>query len=265
MERISTLTLQIRALGSDAENKQPPFALGPALQSVLMEHVDESYAAQLHISTLNPYSQCCFRNDENELIWRITALTSEAMERLVAPASAIKTFRVRNLNESFDVTKTTIESFGTDRLLETLKGDAPSVFKVRFVTPAAFRSKGRYVIIPDARFIFQNLLMRYNQVYAGDSEVDPDTLEYIVEHVAITSYGLRSRYFPRTMGKSDKIPAFMGSLTFRVVGPQSLRGLVAMLLTFGEVAGVGIKTAMGMGGMQLIRHQSTQRGGAIGR
>lgn len=265
MESITTLSLHIKSRGSGEDGKWQPFSLGPMLQSVLMEHVDDDYAAQLHASTFNPYSQYCFAGDSGEIIWRISALTNEAAERLIGPASKIETFTLRNLNETFDVVRKTTESFGVNQLLETLKGEAPPSFRVRFATPAAFKSKGRYVIMPDVRLIFQNLLMHYNQAYAGDAEIDADTLEYVVEHVSITSYNLRSRYFPRTMDKSDKIPAFMGTLTLRVAGPQSLRGLVAMLLAFGEAAGVGMKTSMGMGGMQLMRDQQSRKGGTVGR
>lgn len=265
MEGISTLSLCIEPRGCGASGGHHVFSYGPMLQSVLMNAIDDSYAASLHASTLNPYSQYCFRNDNDEVVWRISALTEEAAEYLIEPASKIKEFKLNNLNEEFTVTKTSYETFGLDRLLGFLKGDAPNSFRVRLATPTAFRSKGRYVLIPDVRLIFQNLLMRYNQVYGGDSEVDSETLEYICEHVFITSYNLRSRYFPRTMGKADKIPAFMGYLTLYVSGPQSLRGLVAMLLSFGEASGLGIKTSMGMGGMQLLKNQSGQVGGNIGR
>lgn len=150
-------------------------------------------------------------------------------------------------------------------MLGILKGEAGPSFRVRFATPTAFKSKGRYTIMPDVRLIFQNLLMHYNQAYAGDSEIDSETLEYLTERVSITSYNLRSRYFPRTMDRSDKIPAFAGTVTLRAHGPQSLQGLVAMLLTFGEAAGVGVKTSMGMGGMQLLKEASTRKGGNVGR
>lgn len=71
------------------------------------------------------------------------------------------------------------------------------------------------------------------------------------------------------MGKADKIPAFVGSLTLHAAGPQSLRGLVAMLLSFGEASGIGVKTSMGMGGVQLLQNASksnpAEQGGQIGR
>lgn len=265
MEHITTLSLHIESQSSGEHLAWQPFSLGPMLQSVLMEHVDDDYAAQLHASTFNPYSQYCCVGDDGELVWRVSALTDEAAERLIGPASKIDSFTLRNVNETFAVKRRQVDSFGTDHLLGILKGEAGPSFRVRFATPTAFKSKGRYTIMPDVRLIFQNLLMHYNQAYAGDSEIDSEMLEYLTERVSITSYNLRSRYFPRTMDRSDKIPAFAGTVTLRAHGPQSLQGLVAMLLTFGEAAGVGVKTSMGMGGMQLLKEALTRKGGNVGR
>lgn len=36
-----------------------------------------------------------------------------------------------------------------------------------------------------------------------------------------------------------------------------------MLLAFAEVSGIGIKTSMGMGGIQLMNDRSTRKGGGI--
>lgn len=143
--------------------------------------------------------------------------------------------------------------------MDCLGSDSRQTFRIRFLTPTAFKSKRQFVIVPDVRLLFQNLLMRYNHCYSGEKEVDQETLDYITEHVRITSYNLKSCYFPRTMSKSDKIPAFVGGLTLYVSGPQSIRGLVAMLLTFGEASGVGIKTSMGMGGICLLPDHGVKR------
>ena len=265
MEHVTTLSLHIDSQSLSEENKRRACSLGPMLQSVLLEQVDDFYAQQLHASTQNPYSQYCFLSEEGELVWRISALTDEAAERLITPASKIESFSLKKRGETFTIARKTIDSIGVDRLLAILQGDADASFRLRFATPTAFKSKGRYVIMPDVRLVFQNLLMRYNQVYAGDCEIDSETVDYIAENVRITSYNLRSKYFPRTMAKADKIPAFVGTVMLHVAGPQSLKGLVSMLLTFGEASGIGIKTSMGMGGMQLIRESSTRKGGTIGR
>lgn len=252
MEHITTVSLDLEPGKGFDLPKSGACSLGPMLQSVLMEHADSTYVKQLHASVFNPYSQYCFVRKDGGLVWRVSALTDEAASRLLKPIDGIESFKLRNLDTTFSIARKTRETVSVQHLLSALKEDAGPTFRVHFMSPVAFKSKGEYVIVPDVRLVFQNLLMRYNQVYAGDSEIDADTVLYISEHTRITSYNLRSHYFPRTMSKNDKIPAFMGDLTLHVAGSQSLRGLVAMLLEFGEVSGVGAKTSMGMGGMQIL-------------
>ena len=47
MEHITTLSLHIEPQSSGEHPSWRPSFLGPMLQSVLMEHVDDDYAAQL--------------------------------------------------------------------------------------------------------------------------------------------------------------------------------------------------------------------------
>ncbi len=269
MEHITTLSLFLEPADGFDMAKQDPYALGPMLQSVLLSHADAEYAELLHATGFNPYSQYCFKDSNGNFIWRINALTDDAAYRLLEPARKIESFTLRNISATFAVSKQVSESESISCLLEKLHGDADARYRIHFATPTAFKSKNRYVFMPDVHLIFQNLLMRYNQVYAGDNEIDSETIDYIAAHTDITSYNLRSRYFPRTMGKQDKLPAFVGTITLHVAGPQSLRGLVSMLLAFGEAAGVGIKTSMGMGGMSLLpigqKTNTAKQGGSIGR
>ena len=135
MEHITTLSLHIEPQSSGEHPSWQPSFLGPMLQSVLMEHLDDDYAAQLHASTFNPYSQYCFVGENGEIIWRVSALTDEAAERLVGPASRIDSFTLRNLNETFTVRRRQFDSFGVDHLLGILKSEAGPTFRVRFATP----------------------------------------------------------------------------------------------------------------------------------
>ena len=269
MEHITTLSLELKPENGFERPKAGVCSLGPMLQSVLMERADPAYAEQLHASSFNPYSQYCFESNDGGIVWRICALTDEAAQLLLEPVRAIESFKLRNLGKTFAVAKTTCETVSLAHVLAALEQGTDATFRIRFASPTAFKSKGQYVIMPDIRLIFQNLLMHYNQVYAGDNEIDDDTISYIVAHTRITSYNLRSHYFPRTMGGTDKIPAFVGGLALHVSGPQSLKGLVSMLLTFGVASGVGIKTSMGMGGVLCARSASNvkpvEQGGSVGR
>ena len=75
-----------------------------------------------------------------------------------------------------------------------------------------------------------------------------ETLEHIEKYVAITKYRLRSTNFSL---EGVRIPGFVGSITFRVKGPQQLVNLIKMLAVFGQYASVGIKTALGMGRVEI--------------
>lgn len=267
METITTLTLHIKP----TENIDVPNAsistFGPMLQSVLLSHASNAYAKKLHESAFHPYSQHCYKDADGEIVWQINALSAEAHEQLINPIRKVEAFTLRNISTSFNVQEHACKTFDISSLLELLGGNTSPTFRMNFITPTAFKSKGNYVIVPSVRLLFQNLLMRYNQIYAQDSEIDAETVPYIASNTIITSYNLRSRYFSRTMSKTDKIPAFVGSLTLRVNGPKTLRGLVCMLLTFAQVSGVGIKTAMGMGGFQMLETPATltatNKGGSV--
>ena len=88
----------------------------------------------------------------------------------------------------------------------------------------------------------------------------PELLDDLESNVMITGYRLHSTSFGV---EGVKIPAYQGSLSLKLLGPQQLVNLVHMLLRFGTYSGVGIKTAMGMGAFQIAereKYTSSQRG-----
>ena len=118
---------------------------------------------------------------------------------------------------------------------------------LEFLTPTAFKSNGRYVILPDVRYIFQSLMNKYG-VSSPDMEMyDEETLEQLVQNSNIIRYKLKSVYFPM---EGIKIPSFKGELSIKVNGTATMAKYAQLLTDFGEYSGIGIKTAMGMGGVR---------------
>lgn len=227
--------------------------MGPFLQGYLMEQLTEQYATQLHQLSFNPYSlQCRLNEDRKSLIWRVATLTDEARRHILEPLQSVESVSLRSLGYALPVVSTTTKAITVKSLTDIINTADLSKARVRFVTPTAFKRSGSYIFMPDVRLIFQNLLMHYCQVYEGNKEIDQETLDYIEQNVRITSYALQSQYFGHVMKGSSKIPAFVGDMTLSVKGPQTMTGLIRMLLRFGEFAGVGIKTSMGMGGIQCL-------------
>lgn len=77
---------------------------------------------------------------------------------------------------------------------------------------------------------------------------DEDMLRMLTEGVKINGYRLSSTTFRM---KGQHIPAFTGTLRFHVRLAAPIQTIWNALLLFGAYSGVGIKTALGMGGMTM--------------
>ena len=67
----------------------------------------------------------------------------------------------------------------------------------------------------------------------------------MTDHSTITWYRLQTILFPM---EKINITGFVGNISIRVHGPETLARYVRLLLRFGEFSGVGIKTGNGNGG-----------------
>ena len=143
----------------------------------------------------------------------------------------------------------TMQDLSSEQLFEFFNENQDrSLYTIHFQTPTGFRSQGEYVLFPTMHLIFQSLMMKYARLVENRPDIEEETLDYLVKHSRITSYRLESSYF-KVHGK--KIPGFRGRLTFKITGPNTLKAYANMLLKFGEYSGLGMKTSLGMGGLEL--------------
>ena len=219
------------------------------MQGILMEQIDADYAEILHEQGLKPYSQYV-RNRENPE-WVIHTYTEEAYRQIILPL----------MREDFD--SAVIEKKGIHlKLIQKQLRTVPKkslleefydksserYFVIEFLTPTSFKSGGRYVIMPNMRYICQSLMNKYSAVSEEMEMYDEETLEQVTENSSIVRYRLQSTFFPM---EGVKIPAFIGSVGIRMYGTDTMARYVRLLLKFGEYSGVGIKTAIGMGAIRV--------------
>ena len=122
--------------------------------------------------------------------------------------------------------------------------------EVNFQTPTSFKSDGKYLIYPDLGLIYASLMRKYSAASEEFDMFDEETLEALVEQSEIIRYRLKTVPFPL---EEVKITGFTGNICIHIKGPETMARYVRMLLEFGEFAGIGIKTGMGMGAMKYIR------------
>ena len=249
-------SLTIRLKG-DEEHKHGPY-MAPLMQGFLMEKIDTAYAQVLHESGAHPYSQYVLVKDD-DILWTVNALSTEAEQQIIKPLLNLdeKTIHLTRREETLQVYEKVAKSWNYTELIEKYYfGSCSRNLTIRFQTPTSFKQNGRYCLFPNSRLVFQSLMLRYD-AGSEDSRIFSDELvEEFEEYAEITDYRLRS---VRYSLEGVKIPSFIGECTFRIKGPQQMVNTAHMLAHFGEYSGVGIKTGLGMGAMEVIEYSGFRK------
>ena len=220
------------------------------LQGVLLEHIAEPYADILHMQQRHPYSQYIYKED-NQVMWCINTLDDEAREQIIAPLSNddFKEFIMKKQNKTVHIlNKTQIEKKQQDMVKEFYSVPPQHMFHIELLTAASFKQRGKYILYPDMRLFYQSLMNKYSAISDDMEMMDEDILNMLADSSEIIKYRLRTVGFPL---EGVIIPAFIGDFTVKINGADTMAAYARMLFRFGEYAGVGVKTAMGMGAFKM--------------
>lgn len=227
------------------------FALNIMLHGLIMELVPPNYADYLHKQAINPYSQYVVK-DGREYVWILNLMDDNSISIIGEEIlkDSFNEFVLKSLNKGkAKIRLKEVEEFGQTEIKEVFyQEQLINKITVRFVNPTAFKQNGEYIFYPDLRLIFQSLLMKYSYLVDFTEEWNESLLEEILQASRITSYQLQSYYYQIHRAR---IPGFMGRITIDVRAPQTLVNFIMVLLKFGEYSGVGVKTSMGMGSLEL--------------
>ena len=232
------------------------YNVSSTLQGALMDNVSYEFGEKIHQSGLKPYSQ--YLNYENDVpVWNINTMDDECHHELVDSLLSDKCndIYLRQKKLTLDIEKKEYQELLYDELLqETFFNTCSRYITIRFKTPTAFKTNDRYQFYPTLELILKSLVNKYNAC-GFESKIDfEDDINQALEYLEVVNYSLHSTrfYLERT-----KIPSFMGKITIRIRGPQQLVNLMHMLFRFGEYSGVGIKTAIGMGAIEIERRKES--------
>jgi CRISPR-associated endoribonuclease Cas6 len=222
------------------------------LHGVLMEHIDSYYAESLHQAGWKPYSQY-IECKGNCIYWHIQTLSEDSKNNILCPLLDEKFDRVylKHKDRYLNISDKQLTEVTYQQLIdETYFKDSGQFFNIRFLTPCAFKSRGKYVLMPTLKLIYQSLMNKFDSNAVDFSIKSDEVLEQLETYSEIVGYNLRSTHFHL---EGVRIPSFVGRIGIKVHGPQPLVNLVHFMLAFGEYSGVGIKCALGMGGIRIIK------------
>ena len=217
-------------------------------QGAIIELINPNYAEILHKDGLKPYSQH-IKFDNKGIKWIINTLNQEAYENIIRPLLDVENITLKHKDLTLRINNKSETTKSYDNLINEKYDSKNKCFiKVRFETPTAFKSKGKYVFYPDLRLIFQSLINKFNDVSLLYKIQDENLLEKLIDNSHIVNYKLKSTKFYL---ERVRINSFVGEITIKVNGKQELINVANLLFTYGEYSGIGIKNALGMGGINL--------------
>ena len=213
------------------------------LYAAILERAPREFAARLHESTVTPVSQYV-RGD----LWQVSLFGAGSIETLSPILEGLDEVFLRR-----DRTRVTLEQAGfrridsVDDLLEHPVLDRGSL---SFRTPTAFKSAGVYQLLPTQRLVLQSLILKWNGCFGDVCPIEDDGggLEALAEGLCYRSLRLDSTEFAM---KHTRIPGVLGQIAFENRLSGFHKQLANALLAFGTYSGVGIKTTLGMGGLEI--------------
>lgn len=227
------------------------YQMGSLFHGALMEMLPKAYADELHRSELHPYSQyLSFKNQE--CYWTVCCLNEKAVKCIIGGVlQKIEKLEIKKENIEIKIVQKNYKEIRYSELLKHFYEEAGNRYlQVHFLTPTAFKKQGNYVFYPDIRCIYQSLMNKYDAAVREESMTDEETLEQLCENSRIVRYDLKSA--PFFVGKA-KISGYVGKITIKITGTQTMVNFANLLFEFGEYSGVGIKAALGMGAFRIMK------------
>lgn len=214
------------------------------LYAYLLEQLPPDAAQWLHETGTRGISQYLrYRKETGMYQWTVNILDDEIASLLCSRINTLDAVSIEQ--QVFSISGRESRQVTLDALLA--HNVTVNHTTVSFCTPTAFRQTGRYTIFPQERLILQSLVLRWNEVFPMCPLEDPDAFEAMLAGIHIVDYQLRTTRF---LLKGIRIPGFTGSCVIEAKLAPPLLNLWNALLSFSSFSGIGIKTGIGMGGVQ---------------
>jgi CRISPR-associated endoribonuclease Cas6 len=223
---------------------------GSLFHGLLINALPAEVADMLHQSQLRPFSQYILPGPEQQLTWTIGLWDEVIAGHIVQAVMPLAKIELEHKGIILNV-------IGTQRVSQSEKdyfgqffaSDEPCRrYEIEFLTPCTHKQDGFYALFPSPELIVNSLSRRYCAFMQNVSLDDPAAMEQVARHLRVVRYSLRTAVYYL---ENTKITGYTGRVTLTVSGPEQLARLAGALLSFGGYSGVGIKTALGMGGVAV--------------
>lgn len=225
---------------------------GSLLHGFMMSKIDKDYADFLHSQAVRPYTQYIYYDRSLEkVVWRINALSEEARREILLPLQELEgSFLLEQKNMYLNILGK--REHGVSSYEELVKkyfiGNRECRYiKFSFMTSTSFKSNGEYMIFPKQQLIFSSLLKRWNSFSLREKLEERQLADDLAAGTYVADYKMQLNKFAL---EGIFIPAFRGDYKLGLKNKIMLNKICCLLAEYAEYAGIGIKTALGMGAVK---------------
>ena len=217
------------------------------LYAALLRHAPPAFAGHVHAAATTPVSQYLSAERDGSLIWTVNLLGRESEEALGGYLDAVRSVALDRERVTLEAVHKSRRGIAEAGELFALAEETKGSHFLRFLTPTAFKSRGEYRNFPGNRLILQSLMKRWNGCIPECVIGEGVGLDALSEGLLCRHFHIQDRAY---VVKGHEIPGFVGNLVLENHLGGFERRLADALLVFAGFAGVGIKTALGMGGVE---------------
>lgn len=242
------LTQYLLALAPDRPCRPRP-EWGYRLYAALLEAAPASFGSGVHEDAVTPVSQFLTVRD-GALLWTVSLLGGESKKALGPVLERAEHFTLQKDGVVLSVRDRRTRTVPDVDALLARGAASDGLHRLRFCTATAFKSRGRYLNLPTGRLIVQSLIKKWNGCFpeCPIEDDDGEGMEALAAGLRCARFRLQDRTYYL---KGNSIPGFTGELTLENRLEGFHRQLASALLLFSAYAGVGVKTTLGMGGIQI--------------
>lgn len=231
-------------------NAQQPLSanMGSLFHGYIMENIDYRHAEHLHSTSLNPYSQFIFFDrQKGRYIWRLNTCNTMAKTMIIDKIVQCSQSEIYLKNKDLKIAVEAIVP-SADTAYSDIYLQQQPLERINFVTATNYKSAGQYGVFPRIDVLLMGVINKINAFSSELTFQDKALIEDLLSSVYIKHYQLKSTRFGL---EGISINGYTGYIKLAVKRQSKQHELLWLILKAASYTGMGIKTALGMGGIHV--------------
>ena len=224
---------------SNADTSMVNSRLGVKIHGYLMSNIDTEYSRRLHEMGVNPFSLFIVPNEKGYML-KISTLSDEARQITEFLNNADEII-VKGSNSLKIIEKKYEKRILYDDYIRDIKK-----YRLNICTPAVCKKNGSLYFGTDILQYFKSVMIKLNEF--EDLNITENDITAAFETMSITDYNFCSRKY---VVEPKSFKGMVGNIDFTIKKENEASQLLRMMLNYASYAGIGSRTALGMGGCRI--------------